>query len=134
INLFECFLKNLSGILNKNPSTIPNAIEPIISTKGKRAVTKAEFWPGFIIELTIAITNPKAINATASSNATTLSNVLVTGPFALYCFITITVAAGAVAAAIAPNSIDVFGSKPNRINTTVTNIVANNASNKAITI
>ena len=38
----------------------------------------------------------------ASSSATTGRSIVETGPFALYCLITISVAAGAVAAAIAP--------------------------------
>ena len=44
----------------------------------------------------------KVINAIASSKATTGINVEVTGPRAWYCFITIKVAAGAVAHAMAP--------------------------------
>ena len=42
---------------------------------------------------------------TASSMATTINSNFVIGPSALYCFTTISVAAGAVAAAIAPRVI-----------------------------
>ena len=47
---------------------------------------------------------PNAISATASSSATTESSVSVTGPLALYCLMTMMVAAGAVADAIAPST------------------------------
>ena len=42
------------------------------------------------------------IRPTASSMATTINNSFVKGPSALYCLTTISVAAGAVAAAMAP--------------------------------
>ena len=85
-------------------------------------------------ELTTAIAMPKAISATASSKATTLSSVLVTGPSALYCFTTMIVAAGAVADAMAPKSKDTLASKPKRTKTPVTNTDASRASNSAMTI
>ena len=47
----------------------------------------------------------KATRPTASSRATTGSKMSVSFPFALYCFTTIRVAAGAVAVAIAPRVI-----------------------------
>ena len=46
----------------------------------------------------------KRINATASSKATTGNKVFTNGPRALYCLMTINVAAGAVALAIADNT------------------------------
>ena len=49
----------------------------------------------------IVKTNPKRMIATASSSATTANVVSVKGPRARYSFITATVAAGAVAVAIA---------------------------------
>ena len=54
----------------------------------------------------------KTIRPTASSIATTGSSVRVTGPFALYWRTTISVAAGAVAAAIAPSVSASGTSKP----------------------
>ena len=51
-----------------------------------------------------AIESEYIISAVASSIATTESKVSLTGPFALYCLITIIVAAGAVAAAIEPKT------------------------------
>src|SRR5699024_9803544 len=82
----------------------------------------------------IAAAKPNNIKAIASSIATTLKRVSVTGPFALYCLITITVAAGAVAAAIAPNIIAIERSKPASTKAIWTNNTANVASKRAITI
>ena len=56
--------------------------------------------------VSMAVAIPKerenSTRPTASSMATTINKSLVIGPCALYCFTTISVAAGAVAAAIAP--------------------------------
>ena len=80
------------------------------------------------------------ISPTTSSRATTGSRIFVSGPSALYCFTTISVAAGAVAVATAPSVIAAdSGSlsgiiKCIAISTTSTKIVATTAWNTAITI
>lgn len=120
--------------MNNKPRIKPKAMDPKISIRGDKAVAQAELWPGFSMELTVAMAKPNAIMATASSKATTLSMVFVTGPFALYCFTTIIVAAGAVAAAMAPKRSEIFVSKPQIIKTPDTKTEAKRASNKAITM
>ena len=64
------------------------------------------------IDLAIPKEIAKMTNPTASSRATTGSNMSVTAPFALYCFTTIKVAAGAVAVAAAMfGKVDIAGKK-----------------------
>ena len=77
---------------------------------------------------------PNAMSAVASSMATTLSSVSVTGPLALYCLMTIMVAAGAVAAAIAPNTNENGSVCPLRTSPSVTNKTATKLSNMAMTM
>ena len=86
------------------------------------------------IDFVIAKAKPKAIRAAASSIATTLSKVSVTEPLALYCLITMIVAAGAVAAAIAPRMIEKLMSFPVIIKAAATRNTATKASIKAMTI
>ena len=76
-----------------------------------------------------------------NKNATTGSNVSVTGPFALYCLITISVAAGAVAVATAPSvkisgkfSLNVPFAKQTIPSAKSTNTSAAPACNKVIVI
>ena len=87
--------------LIKKPITNPTNKERNISISGFKSMLYSDKFPPAIAK---AIWNRIAnnINAAASSNATTGKSVLTNGPFALYCFITINVAAGAVALAIAP--------------------------------
>ena len=95
-------LKNLHPNVTKNPKPVPTTKLANIDKTGQ---TTSDIKSG-VVPLAIAfdIENniSKAIKATASSKATTGRSVLTTGPFALYCFTTSNVAAGAVAQAIAP--------------------------------
>ncbi len=134
ISRFESFLKKRSGTINKTPSRKPNSSEPRISPTGFATDRSSDVSPGCCIMFTIAMANPKAIRATASSSATTLSSVSVTGPFALYCLTTIIVAAGAVADAIAPRSIAISILNPVSISTRTTTAVAASPSMTAIII
>ena len=102
MDLLALDLKNLNPNVMLNPRAAPNASDPIISTSGqtKTSMIFKVVFPANAFEIENKIA--KAISATASSKATTGINVSTTGPFALYCFMTINVAAGAVAHAIAP--------------------------------
>ena len=99
---FVLELNIFSNCVSSHPITAPRAREQIISTIG---FTRIE------IISTVPLTNVFAIpkqtanttRPTASSNATIGRSRLVRGPFALYWRTTISVAAGAVAVAIAPN-------------------------------
>ena len=110
---------------------LPQMVQKFYSINNEESIKK-----GTIIStiFAIVVAKPKAIRATASSIATTHKSVSVRGPLAPYCFIPIIVAAGAVAAAIAPNTIEKAGSKPKIIRRTATRITAQRASNIAIII
>ena len=83
---------------------------------------------------TAAKAKPKAIRAAASSRATTLRSVSVTGPLALYWRTTMMVAAGAVAEAMAPSSRASSRSKPKSASAAVTRMAAAKASITAMTM
>ena len=97
--LFE--KKSSSTFVSKSPRREPSPSERTISRSGSTIMattfreldSKASATPN---------ETAKATRPTASSNATTGSSKSVTFPWALYCFTTINVAAGAVAVAIAP--------------------------------
>ena len=84
------------------PHINPSTIEANIESKGQTARDKKLGVVPLAIALAMENNTSKTINATASSNATTGKRVLTTGPLALYCLMTIRVAAGAVAQLIAP--------------------------------
>ena len=74
----------------------------MISSRGTTITPTKDRFVALAKDLEIENKTENAIKATASSKATTGIRVSTTGPFALYCLITIKVAAGAVAHAIAP--------------------------------
>ena len=84
------------------PQINPSTIEANIERSGQTARDKKLGVVPLAIALAMENNTSKTINATASSNATTGRRVLTTGPLALYCLMTIRVAAGAVAQLIAP--------------------------------
>ena len=107
IVIFKRFVLELnifSSCVNNHPMIAPSKSEHTISING---FTRMEIKS--IVPLTSVFAIPKdtanTINPTASSNATIGKRSWVNGPFALYCLTTISVAAGAVAVAIAPRVI-----------------------------
>ena len=76
----------------------------------------------------------KAIRHSASSMATTGSSMLQTGPRALYWRTTISVAAGAVAAAMAPSIRHRGRGKPIAMSATSTSATAHRPSKSVMTI
>ena len=102
---FEREWKNLSHKWNKSPIAAPSVSESTTSSKGFTN-TEITLIPS---PEPIAFATPKETanktSPTASSIATIGRRISVSGPFALYCFTTIRVAAGAVADAIAPSTI-----------------------------
>ncbi len=90
--------------MRRSPAKKPRPQEAIISKSGSTStvtilnepVSNADAIPNETLNRT---------RPTASSIATTINKSLVRGPSALYCLTTIKVAAGAVAAAIAPRVI-----------------------------
>ena len=101
---FEREWKNFSQKVNKSPITKPRPRDKTISIKGSKTIAKG-FIPEELRERATPKDTAKTTRPTASSRATTGNKTSVTGPFALYCFITIRVAAGAVAVAIEPKTI-----------------------------
>ena len=101
---FEREWKNFSQKVNKSPITKPRPRDKTISIKGSKTIAKG-FTPEELRERATPKDTAKTTRPTASSRATTGNKTSVTGPFALYCFTTIRVAAGAVAVAIAPKTI-----------------------------
>ena len=91
---------------NRTPSTAPRVREPIISRMGFRMTDRRLKVPEIMVLATPKET-AKTTRPTASSRATTGRSMLVRGPFALYWFTTIMVAAGAVAVATAPRTMQV---------------------------
>ena len=127
------FLKKRSGSRKIKPSAAPTTRAPPISRSGdsKDAPNDA---PASVRPCATATASENRIRAVASSMATTDSSVSVTGPFARYCLMTMMVAAGAVAAAIAPSTSEngsgcLAISRPSTTNTT-----ANSDSRHAMTI
>ena len=102
--LLEREWKYLSHRVKSNPITNPRAKESTTSRRGSRITDEALIEPA-PSDLAIPKEIAKTTSPTASSNATTGSKISVKGPFALYCFTTIKVAAGAVAVATAPRTI-----------------------------
>ena len=129
---FPLPVNHLIKIERIKPSTAPNKSPPIISITGLIITLSISTSPELPIILATATEIPNAIKATASSIATTGSKVSVTGPFALYCFTTIMVAAGAVAEAIAPRTSENFISHPAKIRARSTNKTAPKPSQNAI--
>ena len=85
----------------------PTSNEPTISSSGTKTkliklIVSTQDSLYIKINFEIAIDIEKIINPIASSKATTGSNISTKGPLALYWWITIRVAAGAVAVATAP--------------------------------
>ena len=86
------------------PISAPNNTVANSSSNGSITIEIMEALPA---SKAVAIPNDRAktTSPTASSMATTINNSLVSGPLALYCLTTIKVAAGAVAAAMAPSTM-----------------------------
>ena len=101
---FEREWKNLSQNVKIYPIAAPRAIDNTTSIRGSQMMETIFALPA---EIAFAMPNEteKSTRPTASSRATTGKSVDVTGPFALYCLTTISVAAGAVADATAPRTI-----------------------------
>ena len=93
-------LNSLFIIEITNPSTAPITKDIKISRSGFASILYKEYSP---TDIPLASWNKmaKRISAAASSRATTGNKVSTKVPLALYCLITIKVAAGAVALAIA---------------------------------
>ena len=131
---FDCTLKNRSITVNSTPSSAPPSSASAISSTGFKMLSTSETSAVLVSVCATATAMPNAMSAVASSMATTLSSVSVTGPLALYCLMTIMVAAGAVAAAIAPNTNENGSVCPLRTSPSVTNKTATKLSNMAMTI
>ena len=91
---------------NKPPRMLPKPREQTISSKGLSTTDKRLKEP-LIIVLATPKEMAKTTRPTASSRATMGRSRFVSGPLALYWFTTIMVAAGAVAVATAPSTIQV---------------------------
>ena len=127
------FLNHLKGSSMSSPITKPITTAPSISTTGlSSAIPSDSLLPPSAPAM--ATQMPKNISAVASSIATTLNSVSVIGPLALYWRMTIIVAAGAVAAAMEPSTIENGRSKPAMMSPTITKTTASSDSNTAITI
>ena len=125
-------LSSLSSSVTAQPKAAPKASEPSISPSGFNIICHTDSSLPPTITCATALHILKAISAAASSIATTGSRILVTGPCALYCRTTISVAAGAVAAAIAPSIMARGASKPAASSAPVTTSTAINASSSII--
>ena len=97
-------LKSFSSCVSSHPITAPSASDSTISSSGLTRIAIRSTDPK---QMALAIPNETAntTRPTASSSATIGSRRSTTGPFALYWRTTISVAAGAVAVAIAPSVI-----------------------------
>ena len=102
LSLFVFELNNLSSSVSTQPIIAPNVSEHTISTSGFTIIENKSASPTVRV---FAMPNDTAntIRPTASSSATIGKSSFVSGPFALYWRTTISVAAGAVAVAIAPS-------------------------------
>ena len=98
---FVLELKSFSSCVRTQPPSAPSTSEQTISTSGS---TMIEIMSNELVFSAFATPNDtaKTTRPTASSSATIGSSRSTSGPFALYCRTTISVAAGAVAVAIAP--------------------------------
>ena len=96
--------KSLSSRVRRQPSSAPSASEPTISSSGSSTTELRLMEPPTMASATPKDT-AKITRPTASSSATMGSSRSVSLPLALYCRTTISVAAGAVAAAMAPRVI-----------------------------
>ena len=103
-SLFEREWKQTSMKFIMIPISAPNNTVANSSSNGSTTIETMEALPA---SKAVAIPNDRAktTSPTASSMATTINNSLVSGPLALYCLTTIKVAAGAVAAAMAPSTM-----------------------------
>ena len=102
INLLVRDLKKAHIQEMKKPKAVPIKMERPISHRGFPSIAQTEKESPVAMVLAIWNKTAKSTKAEASSKATVGRSVSTTGPWALYCFTTIKVAAGAVAAAIAP--------------------------------
>ena len=127
------FLKKRIGSRIATPQAAPSSSESKTSQNGSRIDSATLPPPAPEIACAIVTEKPKATSATASSMATTLISVSVTGPRALYCLMTRIVAAGAVAAAMAPSTSANSTSNPNATSAPCTRKTATIASKIAIT-
>ena len=93
--------KYLSSQLRAIPATAPIIADAPISMIGSTITEITLILPVSSADA-IPKDTEKRIRPTASSIATTINKSFVKGPSALYCLTTISVAAGAVAAAMAP--------------------------------
>ena len=124
--------KVLSSMVSTQPMTAPSAREATISMRGSTTMPSTSVCP-----VTRESAMPKEMantaRPTASSKATTGSRISVSLPLALYWRTTINVAAGAVAVAMAPNTMEASKEilsgmmKCRPIRATSTNNVAANA-------
>jgi hypothetical protein len=95
----------VSSFVRTQPSTEPSRREAAISARGVARMEMRSAEP-LISARAIPKETAKTTRPTASSSATTGSSSRVRGPFALYWRTTISVAAGAVAVAMAPKVIN----------------------------
>ena len=108
----------------RKPSSPPDRSESAISINGATAIVYTLGCAPEASVSAIALETAKTIRPTASSMATTGSSVLVSSPLALYWRTTMSVAAGAVAVAIAPRMIDSDTLNPHRHSTISTSAAA----------
>ena len=106
LSRLERELKNFSTTLNSHPRAAPRARDATISMAGFTS-TEMRFTEPEVRALAMPVDTAKTTRPTASSRATMGSSKLVRGPLALYWFTTIMVAAGAVAAPMAPRMMQV---------------------------
>ena len=118
-SLLPRLAKNRAPKASTAPSAAPSATLPTISMIGESTMLSTVTAPPSMDWATEAEME-KTIRPRASSMATTGSSICVTGPLALYCRTTISVAAGAVARAMAPRSNARGTSTPKRISPTST--------------
>ena len=113
---------------------MPQASERKISHKGLSATFIIVMASPEVRDCATDSETEKTISPMASSIATTGKRVEVIGPCALYWRTTISVAAGAVAVAIAPKTRQRAGSKPAISRAASTRITADKAWKKQITV
>jgi hypothetical protein len=105
--------KSITNLI-KNPKTNPRINEPNISIEGNAIKEKASGVTPVAITFEIDTERENKIKPKASSKATTGKSKSTNGPLALYWWITINVAAGAVAVAIAPRHKETSSGKFNK--------------------
>ena len=128
-----CFLKNRRGSRNTKPRTAPTTSAPPISLTGASRDAPREA-PLLVTAWATATARENRISAVASSMATTDNRDSVTGPLARYCLMTMMVAAGAVAAAMAPRTREKGRLWPEISRPQTTNSTANSDSMQAMTM